>query len=397
AELLRICNLAAWKWIDGTAKEAAGLAEQALAGGRLVASEGCESIPVYEAAWVLAYADRHELAMETLSATLAEARRRGSVFGFITSCAVRAIVAMQTGDMRAVEAEARSGVDLGLVPPFVRPSIFSALARALLERGQLGEAEAAMTESGCGPYLPEMIHMNPAFYTRGLLGLALGRNEDALADFLEFGGRSERLGVRNPGVPWRCGAAEAHLRLGNVDEARRLVAEHWPLVEFWGTDSARGVALRTQGLVEGAEGLDTMRRAVDVLSGSPARFQHARALVELGALLRRSGRRRDAREPLREGLELARGCGATVLAERAHDELITAGARPRRLQFSGVDALTASERRVADMAAAGQSNREIAEALYVTVKTVENHLGRAYSKLDIGSREDLPAALTSCP
>ncbi|MDQ3728653.1 MAG: AAA family ATPase [Actinomycetota bacterium] len=394
ADLLRICNLAAWKWIDdGTAEEVAGLAEQALAGGRLVASEGCESIPVYEAAWTLTYADRHELATETLSATLAEARRRGSVFGFITSCAVRAIVATQQGDMRAVEAEARNGIELGLVPPFVRPSIFSSLARALMERGQLDEADAAIAESGCGPYLPEMVHMNPAFYVRGLLRMAQGQSEDALADFLELGGRSERLGVRNPAIPWRCGAAEAHLRLGNLDEAKRLVAEHWPLVEHWGTASARGMALRTQGLVEGAEGVDTLRRAVNVLSGSPDRFQHARALVEFGASLRRSGHRRDAREPLREGLELARRCGATVLVERAHSELITAGAKPRRLQFSGVEALTASERRVADMASAGQSNREIAEALYVTVKTVENHLSRTYSKLDIGSREELSAAL----
>src|SRR3712207_5054417 len=89
----------------------------------------------------------------------------------------------------------------------------------------------------------------------------------------------------------------------------------------------------------------------------------------------------------------ARACQGTKLAERAHEELVAAGARPRRLQFSGRDSLTASERRVADLAASGMGNREIAQTLFVTIKTVENHLARAYSKLGINRRDQLPAAL----
>ena len=113
----------------------------------------------------------------------------------------------------------------------------------------------------------------------------------------------------------------------------------------------------------------------------------ARALTDLGGALRRAGRRAEAREPLREGLQLARDCGAERLAGLAERELRAAGAKPRRLAFSGAESLTASELRIAEMAAAGLGNQQVAEALFVTAKTVENHLGRVYQKLGIHSRE----------
>ena len=136
-----------------------------------------------------------------------------------------------------------------------------------------------------------------------------------------------------------------------------------------------------------------MREAVDVLADSPARLEYARALVDLGAALRRGNSRSEARQVLRRGVELAHQCGATALVERANRELAATGAHPRTIMLSGLDALTASERRVAQMAAQDMSNKEIAQALFVTVKTVEQHLGRVYRKLDIGSRRQLSAAL----
>ena len=126
-----------------------------------------------------------------------------------------------------------------------------------------------------------------------------------------------------------------------------------------------------------------------------ARRAHARALVELGAALRRANQRTAARDPLRSGLDLAHRCGAVRLAQRARDELLTAGAKPRRAVLTGLEALTASERRVAELAAAGMSNPDIAQALFVTLSTVEGHLRHAYRKLSIGSRGQLPAALRS--
>jgi DNA-binding NarL/FixJ family response regulator len=120
-----------------------------------------------------------------------------------------------------------------------------------------------------------------------------------------------------------------------------------------------------------------------------------RALVDLGAALRRTNQRADAREPLRCALEMAVKNGARALATRARTELAAAGSRPRRVAVSGLESLTPSERRVAEMAAQGMSNREIAHALFVTRATVESHLHSAYRKLDVASRRDLAKALES--
>jgi DNA-binding NarL/FixJ family response regulator len=170
------------------------------------------------------------------------------------------------------------------------------------------------------------------------------------------------------------------------------------LARRWGAPRALGQALTTAGLVAGGEpGLELLREAVAVLADSPAQLVRARALIELGAALRRRNRRSDAREPLAGGLELAQRCGAWALAERAREELIATGARPRRAMRAGIDALTPSERRVAHLAAGGQTNRDIAQALFVTEKTIETHLSHAYQKLAIHSRSQLTSALATRP
>ena len=157
---------------------------------------------------------------------------------------------------------------------------------------------------------------------------------------------------------------------------------------------ALGVALRAAGLVAGgAEGLALLQEAVATLAGSGAPLEHARALIDAGSALRRAGQRAEARPALRQGLELAVRCGADVLAGRARDEFLATGAHPRRDRLSGPEALTPSERRVARMAAEGRSNPEIAQALFLTRRTVETHLTHAYQKLGIHSREELAPAL----
>ncbi len=149
------------------------------------------------------------------------------------------------------------------------------------------------------------------------------------------------------------------------------------------------------GEIERGEGIPRLEEAVRVLEGSTARLEHALALAALGATLRRARRPTDAREPLRRALELAEACGADGLVERARGELHATGVRPRAAARSGAGALTPSERRVAAMAAEGMSNRDIAEALYVTPKTVEIHLSSAYRKLGVRSRRELPGALAT--
>jgi DNA-binding CsgD family transcriptional regulator len=106
------------------------------------------------------------------------------------------------------------------------------------------------------------------------------------------------------------------------------------------------------------------------------------------------GHRADAREPLRQGLDLAHRCRAPLLAERGRQELLATGARPRRPAVTGRDALTPTEARVANMAARGQSTPEIAQTLFVTPKTVETHLAHTYQKLDIHTRAELARALS---
>jgi DNA-binding CsgD family transcriptional regulator len=141
---------------------------------------------------------------------------------------------------------------------------------------------------------------------------------------------------------------------------------------------------------------------VDVLETSPARLEHARALTDLGGALRRANRRADARIELERGLELASQCGALVLAGRARVELRAAGGRVAfasggsdgGVGGSAADQLTTTERRVAELAVAGRSNPEIAQALFVTRKTIETHLGHVYRKLDIASRHELATALS---
>jgi DNA-binding CsgD family transcriptional regulator len=186
------------------------------------------------------------------------------------------------------------------------------------------------------------------------------------------------------------------LRRGERDEAARLVLEELELARRVGLPRPIGVSLWAHGLMTGGEtGIEVLSEAVRELERSPARIEHGRALIDLGAALRRAGRRREARAALRDGVELARACGAEASVERAQLELRAAGGRPRAPLRTGADALTASELRVCKLAAAGASNPEIAQQLYVTRATVESHLRSAYGKLGIASRQQLAAALST--
>ncbi|MBV8952928.1 MAG: hypothetical protein JO179_02250 [Solirubrobacterales bacterium] len=192
----------------------------------------------------------------------------------------------------------------------------------------------------------------------------------------------------------RSGAALALLRLGDRESAVETARVELAQVRVFGAPRALGVASRVAGLAEGREqGRELLQESVASLRDSQARLELAHSLTELGAALRRAGERKAAREPLGEGLELAVRCGARRLAARAREEFRATGARPRRAWRTGVEALTPSELRIVRLAADGATNREIAHQLYVTLKTVEGHLSRAYTKLAVKSREELPGVL----
>jgi DNA-binding CsgD family transcriptional regulator len=395
-EVAALAELGASRWLDGRIEAAATFAQRALADDLLLDAEGLSSVSFNHALRVLVDADRYDRADEAIEAGMEHARERGSMLGAANLAGVRVVAAWRRGRVAETEAGARAVLEMleRSSTPVVGPAHYGYLALALTARGDLDGAEAAVERSGVGPSLPRLTYLGVPFLARARLRLAQQRPDDALADLRELCSRDERLGVRHLSVPWHRTAAEAALAVGDTSLAASFADDQLERARRWCTPSGRGLALSTKGLVTGGEeGLELLEAGATLLVGSPARLDYARSLVDLGIALRRAGRRAKARAPLRDGLDAARGCGATLLADLAHAELIAAGAKPRRLQFSGVESLTASEHRVAYLAADGLSNREIGATLYVTVRTVENHLARTYRKLGIGSRKELQSAL----
>ncbi len=381
----------------GTARETAETARRALAGGRLLA-ESAESQGSLDAADALLLADQFDEAERIYDEALAHARASGSPPRAAMATHYGALVAYWRGRVDDAVAAARDAIDAHAAGAweYGMPVAACLLAEALIERGELEEAAAAL-ERGARRLPADSFPFNRVLYTRGKLRLAEGALADGIEDLVECGRRLEAWGAHNPTLfPWRSIAAPALALLGRQEDAARLAGDELEAARRFGARRPLGVALRAAGLVEGADGgIALLREAVEVLAGSHARLEEARARTDLGAALRRAGRRRECMDPLRQGLDLASACGATALAEHARQELIAAGARPRRDALRGRDALTATESRVAEMAAAGMTNREIAQALFVTLRTVETHLTHAFPKLGIRSRRELPEALAA--
>lgn len=276
------------------------------------------------------------------------------------------------------------------------PGTLALLALCLIERGDLTGAAAALRLPGDQTRWRAQFSIARYLYALGRFQAASGSLREALQTLLDGGEAATRMNFSNPAANfgWRSEAALLAARLGEADRAAELVAEELRLARAFGAPHALGIALRAAGLIDGGDrGLELLAEAVTVLNGSDADLELARTLIDQGAALRRAGRRRDAREPLRRGLDVASRCGALVLAARAREELVAAGGRPRRERISGTDGLTASELRVARLAAQGLTKRQIAQALFVSMSTVSTHLGHVYAKLDINHRDQLPSAL----
>jgi DNA-binding CsgD family transcriptional regulator len=259
---------------------------------------------------------------------------------------------------------------------------------------ELGQASSLLAEHGLTGELPPSWPHNLVRHARGCLHAAAGDHAAAVRDLLAAGEQADQWGIPNPAIlPWRSDAALSLAAIGDAERASRLAAAEVEEARAWGAGRALGIALRAAGLVGGQAGTGLLAEAVEVLRPAPAPLELARALVDLGAAQRRSGARNAARESLREGLDLAYHHGGLRLAEQARRELVVAGGKPRRDAIRGRDALTPSELRVAELAASGQTNRQIAQALFITQRTVENHLTSTYAKLEIGSRSELAAGL----
>src|SRR4029453_17990820 len=229
----------------------------------------------------------------------------------------------------------------------------------------------------------------------GRLAAYRGEDQVALEAFLAAGQHHAELRIVNPAVlPWRSEAGLAAHRLHRPDLARTLIDEELALAESFGGPRAVGVARRVAGLLaHGDAAVDLLRSATEVLAACGALVEQARSMTDLGAAIRRDGRPAEARPLLREAVRLAEDVGATVVGRMASAELRVAGGRAPIRASRPTDPLTPSERRIAELAAAGRGNRQIANALFITVKSVEWHLGNAYRKLGISGRAELTGAL----
>jgi DNA-binding CsgD family transcriptional regulator len=326
------------------------------------------------------------------------ARLRGDPFALSNLLGFLAYVRLRLGRLLDAESDLREGLELSGSAAEASTAFqwhAGTLAEVLIERGELEEASALVEST----HLDEQAAANMQLFflrgARGKLHFLAHEPEKALADFQTIIDVALAGGAVNPTwMPARSLAGACLHQLGRDAEATTLIEEELGFARAWGVPVGIAVSLRALGLVTGGEdGLTMLEQAVDMLEPTAARLEHAHALVDYGAALRRSKQRSEARERLREGVEIAHRLGAVALVARANEELAATGARPRKVVQTGLETLTASERRVAQLAANEMSNKDIAQALFVTVKTVEVHLSSAYRKLEIGSRRQLAAAL----
>lgn len=349
----------------------------------------------YFVAHTLLYLDELDTA-DQMRAQLARATEGKSMELLDTSMtAYHAALALRRGNVTEALATAQKAVDHSSSPTG-RPPHTAALDAmridALVAQGRLDAAEqVARTRSAEG--LEEGTWEAPFFLmSLATLRTAQGDTRAALSLLHECGHHLVDTGTVSPAVcPWRSRAAAAHLVLGEASAAQELFDEELDLARRGQIPRAVGVALRMAGkLVSEAQRVELLGEAVSVLSATPARLELARALHDLGTAKAHRGDMDGARRALQKGLTLATACGATALTKRLRQRLYDAGGRAGK-NSSGL--LTPGEERVSALAVQGYGNKEIAERLFVSLRTVEAHLTGAYRKLGISRRHQLAAAV----
>jgi DNA-binding CsgD family transcriptional regulator len=369
------------------------LVDLAWGGGSMLEDHGPEGPGWTIIGWALLLSEEYSRAESVLSAVIEAAQTAGSATAFATASYYRGFSCWRRGELIEAQADAEQAIGAGDTNYGRIAGVLSGLI--LLERGDLDGAEAALSTPLCqeSRWMPSQCFR---LHAEGRLAFARGRTEAALERFLQAGDWLEKhLLAEHTVVPWRLDAARAALALGDRCQARGLLE---PLAELAEQAQLRITAANTHcllGLVEGGTaGIDLLRRGAEELGHSEAGLDHAYSLAELGAALRRADRKSDARSVLGEALGKASRLGAAMLAARVKVELMAAGGKPRREAVAGVASLTPSEQRVGRMAAEGHTNAQIAQALFVTLKTVEFHLRHVYQKLQITGRHQLEDLLS---
>lgn len=338
---------------------------------------------------------------EQVDRLLDRARTEGTLpihAGFLT---FRSFVHAASGPVFDATSDARAA--LGLLADLGEDSADAwhparwALVSALLELDDLTAARDAVEETSPALTVCDSSALRGyALHARGQVALALGDVEEARRAFLEAGEAVTAVGATGTLFGWRGDAANACWRCGLQDEAETLIEEERRIADAYGAPRAIAVALRHRATIGEriADSVELLRSARELLVDHPASVELARTQLALGAAMRRGGWDRDARKPLRAALDEARRSGAARIARRATIELEATGAKRVDRALSGVGALTPSQRRVVELAAAGWPNGQIAAELVVTRRTVEAHLTAAYRKLGVEGRDELPQLST---
>jgi DNA-binding CsgD family transcriptional regulator len=349
------------------------------------------------AALALIWGERFAEARRILDQAVARARAVGD--GPLLSIALshRAWLELRASDLTAAEADAVTILDpntFPVAPPLYRLMAGGVLGATLIYLGRFEEAERML--DGLSEEAEHDTVLTAVMLSgRGLLHTAQRRGEEAVAAFERAGDIMTRCGIPSPALlPWRSEKARAHLIRGQREVAEELARDELEDARKFGGNRALGVSLHTVGMATGEGDAEEMfQQAIECFDRAGVHNELASARKDLGALLRRQGRRVEARELLRQALDGAHRASAPILADSAEIELRATGAKPRRTVLTGLEALTASERRVAELAAEGMTNREIAQALFDTARTVEGHLTHVFRKLGVDSREHLTDAL----
>ena len=399
-----LCAVLAASWAGRGERidEIRPLVEFGLREGRLLRERGSASWTAPQLLGALIWAEHNDRALEVLDELADIARREGSPMGALVVAGYRGWRHLRLGDLVAAESEMQTVADVAHPNDLQLDvaTIYWFMCDAIGERAGIDAlAAAAEALEPQGEFARTMAGamMREA---RGRYRFAHGDRDGAVADLRAAASVYTPLGVSPMRSPWRSALALA-LPPDAGDEAIVLVDEEVALAERTGLGRPLGIALRAAAAIHGgADEVDRLRRSVDVLEATEARLEHARSLVALGSALRRRGHRAEARDPLAAGMELAHRCGADATSARADEELRATGARPRRRALTGADALTVSEARVARLVAEGRSNAEVAQELFVSLKTIETHLTNVYSKLGLsgpGARRRLAPALSQAP
>lgn len=350
------------------------------------------------AAVTFAVADESAQAVDALNVLVDNNETDGALWSLCQSLGMRAHMRYLAGEVSGAITDARTSIkiagDEGWGPSAIG-SAGLALALGLMARGELDQARETLASVVDVDLAESPFELYVWVLVDAMLRAAAGDSERAVKQLRHCGRRLEEDGVTNPLLlPWWAEATLLLAESGQARSARPLVEYGEDLVARWDVPRARALARIARAMVSrGTERIDLLTDAAVAMESSGAMLDRQRVEYLLGRELLRKEQPKAAREHLRTAAEIATWCGATTAAATVRELLVSAGGRMRQGTGARTDILTGSELRVVELAVGGATNREIADELFVTSRTVEVHLTNVYRKLGITGRADLATVL----